>query len=87
MNFSCPGDPGIGFDYEYSLRTWWKGYQVGTHTCRHERAYSHDGSAADESAAALLDINVLPGCPLQPGVYVSLGQLAGKRYTGQSQLV
>eukprot|EP00873_Tetraselmis_striata_P003378 jgi/Tetstr1/423642/TSEL_014278.t1 len=29
MNFSCPGDPGIGFDYEFSLRTWWKGYQVG----------------------------------------------------------
>mmetsp|Transcript_30274 Transcript_30274/g.85562 ORF Transcript_30274/g.85562 Transcript_30274/m.85562 type:complete len:690 (-) Transcript_30274:1615-3684(-) len=29
MNFSCRGDPGIGFDYEYSLRTWWKGYQVG----------------------------------------------------------
>jgi hypothetical protein len=29
MNFSCRGDPGIGFDYEFSLRTWWKGYQVG----------------------------------------------------------
>ena len=28
MNYSCIGDPGIGFDYEFSLRTWWAGYQV-----------------------------------------------------------
>ena len=29
MNYSCIGDPGIGFDLEFSLRTWWTGYQVG----------------------------------------------------------
>jgi len=28
LNFSCPGDPGIGFDFEYSLRLWNSGGQV-----------------------------------------------------------
>ena len=28
MNFSCAGDPGIHFEYEFSLRTWWRDYQV-----------------------------------------------------------
>ena len=28
MNYSCVGDPGIGFGSEFSLRTWWSGYQV-----------------------------------------------------------
>ena len=28
MNFSCAGDPGIHFEYEYSIRTWWRDYQV-----------------------------------------------------------
>ena len=27
--FSCPGDPGIGFDFEFSIRTWKAGYRVG----------------------------------------------------------
>ena len=25
-NFSCRGEPGIGFDYEFALRTWYLGY-------------------------------------------------------------
>eukprot|EP00899_Mesostigma_viride_P026293 jgi/Mesvir1/6849/Mv09022-RA.1 len=25
---SCPGESGIGFDYEYSIRLWYNGYQV-----------------------------------------------------------
>lgn len=25
---SCPGEPGIGFDFEYSIRTWNLGMQV-----------------------------------------------------------
>ena len=28
-NFSCRGEPGIGFDYEFALRTWYLGYHVG----------------------------------------------------------
>jgi len=27
--FACRGDPGIGFDYEYGIRLWQRGYQVG----------------------------------------------------------
>ena len=27
--FSCAGDPGIGFDYEFSIRAWKFGYKVG----------------------------------------------------------
>lgn len=26
--FSCPGDAGIGFDFEYSIHLWKAGYQV-----------------------------------------------------------
>ncbi|KAK3280695.1 hypothetical protein CYMTET_11476 [Cymbomonas tetramitiformis] len=29
QDFSCRGEPGIGFDYEFSLRCWQHGYQVG----------------------------------------------------------
>ena len=29
LNFSCRGEPGIGFDYEFALRTWYLGYHVG----------------------------------------------------------
>ena len=28
-NFSCRGEAGIGFDYEFALRTWYLGYHVG----------------------------------------------------------
>jgi hypothetical protein len=28
-DMSCPGSPGIGFDFEFSLRCWANGYQVG----------------------------------------------------------
>lgn len=34
---SCPGDAGIGFDFEYSIRLWHHGYTVGRcklHTSR-----------------------------------------------------
>lgn len=27
-NLSCPGEPGIGFDFEYSMRLWYNNYQV-----------------------------------------------------------
>mmetsp|Transcript_2167 Transcript_2167/g.5504 ORF Transcript_2167/g.5504 Transcript_2167/m.5504 type:complete len:805 (-) Transcript_2167:24-2438(-) len=29
---SCPGEPGIGFDFEYSIRTWSLGMQVGLYS-------------------------------------------------------
>jgi len=29
VDLSCPGKPGIGFDFEYSVRTWSLGWQVG----------------------------------------------------------
>ncbi|KAK3233927.1 hypothetical protein CYMTET_55799 [Cymbomonas tetramitiformis] len=28
-SFSCAGEPGIGFDYEYSIRMWNEGYRTG----------------------------------------------------------
>ena len=27
-NLSCPGEPGIGFDFEYSMRLWYNNFQV-----------------------------------------------------------
>ena len=30
--FSCPGGPGIGFDFEYSVRNWYNGHSVGLYT-------------------------------------------------------
>ncbi|QDZ22835.1 hypothetical protein HOP50_08g53840 [Chloropicon primus] len=27
-NLSCPGEPGIGFDFEYSVRLWYNNFQV-----------------------------------------------------------
>jgi len=44
MNFSCRGDPGIGFDYEFSLRTWWKGYQVALFNCQFNYHWGNWGS-------------------------------------------
>eukprot|EP00192_Tetraselmis_astigmatica_P006614 CAMPEP_0117657112 /NCGR_PEP_ID=MMETSP0804-20121206/5159_1 /TAXON_ID=1074897 /ORGANISM="Tetraselmis astigmatica, Strain CCMP880" /LENGTH=709 /DNA_ID=CAMNT_0005463549 /DNA_START=405 /DNA_END=2531 /DNA_ORIENTATION=+ len=35
--FSCPGDAGIGFDFEYSIRLWAAGYQVGLYDPRFNR--------------------------------------------------
>ena len=29
QSFSCRGDPGIGFDYEYGIRLWKKKFEVG----------------------------------------------------------
>ena len=29
QSFSCRGDPGIGFDYEYGIRLWKRGFEVG----------------------------------------------------------
>jgi hypothetical protein len=28
-NFSCPGDAGVGFDFEYAIRLWREGHSVG----------------------------------------------------------
>lgn len=28
LNFSCPRDPEVVADYEFSLRTWWMGFEV-----------------------------------------------------------
>jgi hypothetical protein len=36
MNFSCAGDPGIHFEYEFSLRTWFRDYQAGIYHCPFE---------------------------------------------------
>jgi len=35
---SCPGDPGIGFDFELSVRIWAEGYQVGLFEAKFDRA-------------------------------------------------
>jgi hypothetical protein len=31
-DISCAGAPGIGFDFEFSIRAWANGYQVGPDT-------------------------------------------------------
>lgn len=35
--FSCPGDAGIGFDFEYSIHLWKVGYQVGLYDVAFKR--------------------------------------------------
>eukprot|EP00873_Tetraselmis_striata_P019614 jgi/Tetstr1/439878/TSEL_028286.t1 len=35
--FSCPGDAGIGFDFEYSIHLWKAGYQVGLYNVNFKR--------------------------------------------------
>ena len=40
-DLSCPGEAGIGFDFEYSLRSWFYGYQVGLFYAR----YRHNAAA------------------------------------------
>ena len=42
QSFSCRGDPGIGFDYEYGIRLWKRGFEVGL-TIMHFRY--HQGSS------------------------------------------
>ncbi|QDZ23480.1 hypothetical protein HOP50_10g60190 [Chloropicon primus] len=39
-NLSCPGDPGIGFDFEYSIRLWYNNYQVGLMYSNFMRSHS-----------------------------------------------
>jgi hypothetical protein len=36
-NFSCPGDPGIGFDFEYSVRLW----NAGAHVALWDPLWAH----------------------------------------------
>eukprot|EP00899_Mesostigma_viride_P007088 jgi/Mesvir1/16380/Mv18124-RA.1 len=35
--FSCPGEPGIGFDFEFSVRLWHRGFQVGLYESHFEQ--------------------------------------------------
>lgn len=43
-NFSCRGEPGIGFDYEVSLRMWYYGFQVGLYDTEFAYAVGQKGS-------------------------------------------
>jgi len=48
---SCPGEPGIGFDFEYSIRTWSLGQQVGLFAANwtgHIGDSTTDGTRANE---------------------------------------
>jgi hypothetical protein len=42
--YSCPGDAGISFDFEYSVRMWWHGYQVGLYDSQFKDAKMPPGS-------------------------------------------
>ncbi|XRB11167.1 glycosyltransferase 2-like domain-containing protein [Pseudoscourfieldia marina] len=43
-NFSCRSEPGIGFDYEMSLRMWYYGYSVGIFDTEFKYAVGQAGS-------------------------------------------
>jgi len=49
QSFSCRGDPGIGFDYEYGIRLWRRKYEVGL-TIMHFRY--HQGSSRSSGTRA-----------------------------------
>jgi len=49
-NFSCPGQPGIGFDYEYSVRMWHSGQTVGLYDAGFEIAFGDKVSGTRTSA-------------------------------------
>jgi hypothetical protein len=42
--YSCRGDPGIGFDWEFSLRNWVKGYSVAIFDMGNTRQQGAAGS-------------------------------------------
>ena len=46
-NLSCPGDPGIGFDFEYSIRLWYNNYQVALAPSEFLRSHSAKGTRAN----------------------------------------
>ena len=53
--FSCAGDPGIHFEYEYSLRTWYYEYQAGLYTCNfkhHVGDWKSSGTRASKEKEA-----------------------------------
>ena len=51
--FSCPGDAGIGFDFEYSVRLWYHGYAVGLYDAefRDARAARGGGGGGDTTTS------------------------------------
>lgn len=55
LNFSCAGDPGIHFEYEYSLRTWYRGYHAGIYDCNfnhHVGDWASTGTRANKKVSA-----------------------------------
>jgi hypothetical protein len=52
QELSCPGEPGIGFDFEFSIRMWSLGQQVGLYSANwtgHIGAANATGTRADEA--------------------------------------
>jgi len=55
LEFSCAGDPGIHFEYEYSLRTWYYGQYAGLYTCNfkhHVGDWKSSGTRASKEKEA-----------------------------------
>ena len=46
-NLSCPGEPGIGFDFEYSIRLWYNNYQVALAESEFLRSHTKAGTRAN----------------------------------------
>ena len=44
---SCPGDAGIGFDFEYSVRLWYHGYAIGLYDAGFRDARAGGGEKGD----------------------------------------
>lgn len=58
LNFSCAGDPGIHFEYEYSLRTWYRGYHAGIYDCNfnhHVGDWASTGTRANKQVGSNLN--------------------------------
>ncbi|KAK3242517.1 hypothetical protein CYMTET_47805 [Cymbomonas tetramitiformis] len=56
-DFSCPGAAGIGFDFEFSVRSWYHGFQVGLYLSKFKfdiGDHKHSGTRSSRTAYQVL---------------------------------
>jgi len=53
---SCPGDPGIGFDFEYSIRMWYTGKTVGLYDSGFQQDIGDHEKSGTRSNSKIYDV-------------------------------